>query len=114
MSCVKDAVLKASQAWQFFQPEHLKAKDANPADLLHIAETIRSVCNLVLGNNCVIGKSQVITIVELVENEVMAKSAVGIRNTTGDHLTHHLTSVGKKFFSKILTTQILTQSKIQS
>jgi hypothetical protein len=44
----------------------------------------------------VIGKSQVITIVELVENEVMAKSIVGIRNTTGDHLTHHLTSLGKK------------------
>jgi hypothetical protein len=39
MSCVKEAVLKALQAWPFFQPEHLKVKDSSPADLLHIAET---------------------------------------------------------------------------
>ncbi|MFZ0893457.1 MAG: hypothetical protein WAZ77_03035 [Candidatus Nitrosopolaris sp.] len=63
-----------------------------------------------LQQSIIVSNSQV----ELVENEVMAKSTVGIRNTTGDHLTHHLTSLGKKFFSKILTTQILIQSKMQS
>ena len=49
-----------------------------------------------LQQSIIVSNSQV----ELVENEVVAKYTVGIRNTTGDHLTHHLTSLGKKVLQR--------------
>lgn len=49
-----------------------------------------------LQQSIIVSNSQV----ELVENEVMAKYTVGIRNTTGDHLTHHLTSLVKKVLQR--------------
>ena len=83
MSCLKESILKTKTLPTIYPytgsdgAEHLE--DPNLKDVNHLAETIRKVCNLNVGDLASdhgLSKEQVVEVVELVEKELLRHPAV--------------------------------------
>jgi hypothetical protein len=83
MSCLKESILKTKTLPNIYPytgsdgAEHLE--DPNLKDVNHLAETIRKVCNLNVGDLASdqgLSKEQVVEVVELVEKELLRHPTV--------------------------------------
>jgi hypothetical protein len=93
-----DAVSRTIKTWPQYQ-----GGDPNLTDILFLAETLRTVCNLIL-DDVYLTKEQIISIVELVEKELLSKSAIdplwidllAIRSKNQHQLIEELEKIGKE------------------
>jgi hypothetical protein len=92
---ISDAIRTASQSWPYYPPVVMKERDTNTVDLFHIAETIRKICHLELGNPS-LSTDKVLQIVALINTEVIGQCPLGIRNTDANLLTNILNKAGAK------------------